>query len=190
MTGLNRPARLNRVGLAVVGVVLVAAGGFVVATHLGMLTIVDPHSALVPGTEAPPTWVLHVIAAVAIIAGTLMVRWLLAQLVHTPKTHTWRLEQDSDRGRTELASSTATAPLVGELNTYPGVHAAHAALSGTREAPVLALVINLEQDGDLTAIRERIETHGIPRLRQALDLETLPATVEFRVTTKTGARVH
>lgn len=190
MTGLNRPARLNRIGLAVAGVVLVAAGGFAVATHLGMLTIVDPHSALVPGTEAPPTWVLYVVAAVAIIAGTLMVRWLLAQLVSTPKTHTWRLEQDSDRGRTELAASTATAPLVGELATYIGVHAAHATLTGTREAPVLALVINLEQDGDLTAIRERIETHGLPRLRQALDLDALPATVEFRVTTKTGARVR
>jgi hypothetical protein len=190
MTGLNRPARLNRTVLAVVGVVLVAVGGFAVATYLGMLTVVDPRSALVPGTEAPPIWALYVVAAVAIIMGTLMVRWLLAQLIHTPKTHTWRFEQDSDRGRTELASSIATAPLVGELTTYPGVHAAHATLTGTREAPVLALVINLEQDGDLTAVRERVETHGLPRLRQALDLDVLPATVEFRVTTKTGARVR
>lgn len=190
MTGLNRPARLNRTGLAVVGVVLLAAGGFAVATYLGMLTIIDPRAALVPGTEAPPTWVLYLAAAVAIIAGMLTVRWLLAQLVRTPKTHTWRLEQDSDQGRTELASSTATAPFVGELTTYTGVRAAHATLAGTREAPVLALVINLEQDGDLTAVRDRIETDGLPRLRQALDLDTLPVTVEFRVTTKSGARVR
>jgi hypothetical protein len=190
MTGLNRPARLNRGGLAVVGVVLVAVGGFAVATHLGMLTIVDPRSALVPGTEAPPTWVLYVVAAVAIIAGVLMVRWLLAQLVRRPKAHTWRLEQDPDRGRTELASSTATIPLVGELTTHTGVRAVHAALAGPREAPVLALVVNLEQDGDLAAVREHLDTHGLPRLRQALDLETLPATVEFRVTTKAGARVR
>ena len=190
MTALNRPARLNRTGLAVIGVVLSAGGCFAVATYLGMLTIVDPHSALVPGTEAPPTWVLYVVAAVAVIMGTLTVRWLLAQLVRTPKTHTWRLEQDADRGSTELVSSTATAPLVGELTSYPGVRAVHATLAGTREAPVLALVINLERDGDLTAVRDRIETDGIPRLRQALDLDTLPATVEFRVTTKTGARVR
>jgi hypothetical protein len=190
MTSLNRPARLNRTGLAVAGVILVAAGGFAVATHLGTLTVVDPRSAIVPGTETPPTWVLYVVTAVAIIAGTLMIRWLLAQLVRTPRTHTWRLEQDADRGRTELAASTATVPLVGELTTYTGVHAVHATLVGTRAAPVLALVINLEQDGDLTAIRERIETHGLPRLRQALDLAALPATVEFRTTTRTGARVH
>jgi hypothetical protein len=190
MTGLNRPARLNRTVLAVIGTVLVAVGGFAVATYLGMLTIVDPHAALVPGTEAPPTWVLYVVAASAIVAGTLTVRWLLAQLVRTPKTHTWRLEQDPDRGRTELASSTATSPLVGELTTYDGVRAAHATLAGTREAPVLALVIHLAQNGDLTAIRDRIQTHGLPRLRQALELDALPTTVEFRVTTKTGARVH
>jgi hypothetical protein len=190
MTGRNRPAGLNRAGLAVVGVVLLAAGGFAVATHLGVLTVVDPRSALVPGTEPPPTWVLYVVAAVAIIAATLMIRWLLAQLVRTPRTHTWRLEQDADRGRTELASSTATAPLVGELTTYTGVRAAHATLAGTQDAPALALVINLEQDGDLTAIRERIGTDGLPRLRQALDLDALPVTVEFRVTTKTGARVR
>jgi hypothetical protein len=190
MTGLNRPARLNRTGLAVVGVVLLAAGGFAVTTYLGILTVVDPRSALVPGTEAPPTWVLYVTAAVATIVGTLMVRWLLTQLVRTPRTHTWRLEQDPDRGRTELAPSAATIPLVGEVTTYTGVRAVHATLAGTHEAPVLALVINLEQDGDLTAIRERIGTDGLPRLCQALDLDTLPATVEFRVTAKTGARVR
>lgn len=190
MTGLNRPARLNRTGLAVIGVVLVAAGGFAVATHLGVLTVVDPRSTLVPGTEAPPTWVLYVVAAAAVIVAVLTVRWLLAQLVRTPRTHTWRLERDTDRGRTELAASTATGPLVEELSTYTGVHAVHATLAGTREAPVLALVINLEQDGDLTAVRDRIETYELPRLRQALDLDTLPVTVEFRVTAKTGARVR
>jgi hypothetical protein len=52
------------------------------------------------------------------------------------------------------------------------------------------LVIKLEQDGDVTAIRQRIETHGLPRLCRALDLDVLPATVEFRVTTRTGARVR
>jgi hypothetical protein len=190
MTGRNRPARLNRVVLAVVGLLLVTAGGFAVATHLGLLTYVDPDSALVPGTEAPPTWVLYAVAVVAIIVGTLMVRWLLAQLVRTPRTGVWRFEQDSARGRTELAASTATTPFVGELTTYTGVHTAHATLAGTREAPALVVVINLEQTGDLAAVRERIETHGLPRLRQALDLDTLPATVEFRATTKLGARVR
>jgi H+/Cl- antiporter ClcA len=190
MTDLNRPARLNRTGLAVVGLVLLAAGGFAVATHVGVLTVVDSRSTLVPGTEAPPTWVLHVVVAVGVIAGALMVRWLLAQLVRTPRTHTWRLERDSGRGRTELAASTATIPLVRELATYAGVHAVHATLAGTREAPVLAVVIGLKQDGDLTAIRERIGTTGLPRLRQALDLDALPTTVEFRATTTTGVRVR
>ncbi|EMD22700.1 hypothetical protein C791_8024 [Amycolatopsis azurea DSM 43854] len=74
------------------------------------------------------------------------------------------------------------------MTTYPGVHAAHATLAGTRDTPAVALVISAEQGGDLTEIRHRIDTDGLPRLCQALDLDTLPTTVEFRFSTKAGAR--
>ncbi|OOC00880.1 hypothetical protein B0293_41125, partial [Amycolatopsis azurea DSM 43854] len=98
------------------------------------------------------------------------------------------IEDDPDAGRTELAASTAIEPFVSEVTTYPGVHAAHATLAGTRDTPAVALVISAEQGGDLTEIRHRIDTDGLPRLCQALDLDTLPTTVEFRFSTKAGAR--
>jgi hypothetical protein len=185
MTSLNRPARLNRSLLAIVGIVLLAAGGFTLATHFGWLRVLDPAAPLVPGTDAPPTWVLVITAAVAIIFGLLCLRWLAAQLTRRPKTHTWRLERDPAHGRTDLAARTATEPFTDEISTYPGVHAARATLAGTQEAPVLALVISAEQDADLTEIRHRLDTHGLPRLRQALDLASLPVTLEFRFTTTT-----
>jgi membrane protein implicated in regulation of membrane protease activity len=188
MTGLNRPARLNRGLLIVFGIVLLAAGAFAVTTHFGVLTVVREDSALIPAIGTPPTWVFYVVAAVAIVLGLLLVRWLAAQLARKPKTHTWRFESDPDRGRTALAASTAADPFVGEIKTYQGVHGAHATLAGTKDAPAVALVISVEQDGDLTAIRHRIDTEGLPRLRQALDLEALPASVEFRFSTKAGAR--
>ncbi|MFD6068512.1 MULTISPECIES: Asp23/Gls24 family envelope stress response protein [Amycolatopsis] len=188
MTNLNRPARLNRTLLVVFGMILLAAGAFTVLTHFGRLTVLEPDSTLVPGTGMPPTWALYVTAAVAVVFGLLLLRWLLAQLTRKPKTHTWRFEADPDTGRTELAAGTAIEPFVDEVKTYPGVHAAHATLAGTRDAPTVALVVSAEQDGDLTAIRRQIDTIGLPRLRQALDLGALPATVEFRFSTKTGAR--
>ncbi|MDQ3402333.1 MAG: alkaline shock response membrane anchor protein AmaP [Actinomycetota bacterium] len=190
MTNLNRPARLNRGLLATFGVILLAAGGFVVATHFGKLPILKPGSALVPGTDLPPTWVLYVTAAGAVVIGLLVLRWLAAQLTRKPKTHTWRFEQDPDHGRTELAASTAVAPFVNEVATYPGVHAAHGTLAGTRQAPTVVLVVSAEQEGDLTAIRRQIATVGLPRLCQALDVAKLPATVEFRFSTKSGARAR
>lgn len=190
MTTLNRPARLNRGLLAILGITGLAAGGFAVATHFGRLSVIDPDSTLVPGTGTPPTWVLYTAAAVAVVLGLLLLRWLLAQLARKPKTHTWHLETDPATGRTELPAATAISPFTTEVGAYPGVHSAHATLAGTPDAPAVALVISVEQDGDLTAIRHRIDTDGLPRLRQALDLDALPTTIEFRFSTKTGARAR
>jgi hypothetical protein len=190
MTGHNRPARLNRTLLGLLGLVLLAAGGFAVATHFGKLTVLPPDSPLVPGTGNPPIWALYVAAAAAVIVGLLLLRWLIAQLTRKPKTRTWRFESDPDTGRTELAASTAIAPFVDEVKTYPGVHAAHATLAGSRDDPAVALVISAEQDGDLTAIRHRLDNEGLPRLREALDLDELPVAVEFRFTAKTAARAR
>ena len=188
MTNLNRPARLNRTLLGVLGVVLLAAGVFTVATHFGLLTAVAADAPLVPELIDLPTWAFYVTAGVAIVLGLLCLRWILAQLVRAPKTHTWRFDQDPARGRTELAASTAITPFVDEVTAYPGVHAVRATLAGRREAPALAMVVSAEQDGDLADIRRRIDTVGLPRLRQALDLDTVPVTIEFRFSNTTGAR--
>ncbi|WP_284750406.1 alkaline shock response membrane anchor protein AmaP [Amycolatopsis sp. RTGN1] len=190
MSSLNRPARLNRTVLASFGLVLLAVGGFAVTAHFGKLTLVASDSALTPSTVGPPTWVWYVVAAGAIVLGLLLLRWLAAQLTRKPKTHTWRFETDPGRGRTELAAATAIAPFLAEVETYPGAHAAHATLAGTRDNPALALVFGVEQDGDTTSIRKRLETHGLLRLRQALDLDTLPVAIEFRFTTRAGARAR
>ncbi|MET8846033.1 alkaline shock response membrane anchor protein AmaP [Amycolatopsis sp. NPDC004625] len=190
MSSLNRPARLNRALLTLIGLILLAAGGFAVATHFGKLRLLAPDTPLVPGTARPPGWVWYVIAASAVISGLLLLRWLGAQLARNPKTHTWRFGTEPDRGTTELAPGTAVEPFLAEIRAYPGVHAAHATLAGTRETPALALVLTAEQDGELSTIRDRLDTHGLPRLRQALDLDILPVTIEFRFTTRIGTRTR
>jgi hypothetical protein len=187
MTGVNRPARLNRFLLAVIGVVLVIGGGLVLAASLGMLSV-DPATALVPGTDLPPTWALYVVAAGAVVLALLCLRWLAAQLATKPKSHTWRIADDAEAGHTELAARIATTPFAAEIAEYPGIHAAYADLTGTRHTPALVVVVTTEHGADLTDIRHRLTTHGLPRLRNALDLTSLPVTVEFRFTTRAGAR--
>ncbi|MDT8910020.1 alkaline shock response membrane anchor protein AmaP [Amycolatopsis sp. PS_44_ISF1] len=186
MTDLNRPARLNRGLLVVLGVVLLAAGAFVVLTHFRKLTLLRPDSPLVPGTDLPPTWVLYVVAAAAVVIGLLTLRWLAAQLTHKPRTQDWRFERNPDEGTTKLAANTAVEPFVAELAACPGVHDAHATLAGPRSAPRLAAVLSVDQDGDLPSIRRELESTVLPRLRESLDLDDLPVTLEFRFSTKTG----
>ncbi|RSD10306.1 hypothetical protein [Amycolatopsis eburnea] len=110
-------------------------------------TAQDPAATLVPGTAAPPTWVWYVTAAAAVLLGLLTLRWTLTQLTRRPPVRTWRFEADPDRGRTELATDTAVTPFTEELRAHPDVHQARATLAGTREAPSLALVITLTDDG-------------------------------------------
>jgi hypothetical protein len=187
VTDLNRPARLNRGLLVVLGLVLLAAGGFAVATHFRKLTLLAPDSPLIPGTGLPPTWVLYVVAGAAIVLGLLTLRWLAAQLTRKPRSQVWRFESDPDSvdGTTALAASVAVEPFVAELAACPGVHDAHATLAGPRTAPRLAAVLSVDQDGDLAEIRRELESTVLPRLRQALDLDELPVTLEVRFSTKT-----
>ncbi|MFD7229206.1 hypothetical protein [Streptomyces sp. NPDC059881] len=190
MTSLNRPARLNRALLAVFGLLLLGSGCFAVAAHFSRLGFLDSGAALIPATADPPTWMLWVTAATAVILGLLVLRWLAAQLARRPKTRTWHLEHNPEEGNTELTANTATAPFLSDVATYPGVHHARATLAGTSRNPTLAIVISTEQDGDLTTINHRLNAHGLPRLRRALDLDDLPFTVEYRFTTHTGARAR
>ncbi|WP_020659516.1 hypothetical protein [Amycolatopsis benzoatilytica] len=189
MTGFNRPAGLNRSLLGLIGLVLLAGGGFGLATHFRVLRLLDPAAPLVPKTAEPPVWALYGVAAAAVLVGLLALRWLLAQFAHRPRTRTWRFEADPEYGRTELRADTAVAPFSEELRGYPGVHQVRAALAGPREAPSLALVVTAELDADLGAIRERITEDALPRLAEALELDTVPVALEFRFTRRARSRV-
>lgn len=183
---MNRPATLNRVLLTFFGLLLVAAGSIPAAIRFHWLPILGGDRPLVPGTDLPPNWALYVAAAAGIVVVLAGLRWLAAQLGRKPRGRIWRFE--SDAGSTELATTAAVAPFADELRAYPGVHTATATLAGTRDDPVLVAVVSVEQDGDPREIRDRIRAAGIPRLCQALDLDSLSTQVEFRFTT-TGTRV-
>ncbi|VVJ17717.1 Uncharacterised protein [Amycolatopsis camponoti] len=186
---MNRPARLNRTLIAVLGLLLMAAGALPAAIRFHWLPALGADRPLVPGTALPPAWVLYAAAAAGIVLALAGLRWLAAQLVRKPRGHVWRFDDSPDDGTTELAAGAAVVPFVEELRGYPGVHHATATLAGTRQAPVLEVVVSVEQDGDPTGIRGRIHAEGVPRLCQALDLDSLATRIELRFTTTSGSRV-
>jgi hypothetical protein len=140
-------------------------------------------SASVPPTRnQPQTWVYYVVAAAAIVVGLLCLRWLLAQVAVKPRSRVWQLEHDTSRGHTEVSTGVAVGPFTEEVTAYPGVRSVRAALTGTHRDPALIMTINATTDADLTEIRGRLASEGLPRLRQSLELGVLPVSVEFRVT--------
>jgi len=176
----NRPARLNRFLLTLLGVAAVAAGGFLLAARWGHIPGLTPGASVFPHPHTPAYWVYYAVAAGAVIVGLLCLRWLVAQLALRPRARAWQLERDPSQGRTDLATGVAVAPFTEEITGYPGVRSVRATLGGTHRDPSLTVVIGATADADLSGIRSQLATQGLPRLRQALDLPALPATVEFR----------
>ncbi|MFF2551123.1 alkaline shock response membrane anchor protein AmaP [Nocardia sp. NPDC058058] len=184
MTELNRPARLNRAVLALAGLLLLAVGGYAIAANRGGIGWIDADGALVPGTGAPPDWVLLVIVLCAVALGVLCLRWLLAQVFRLPRAVEWELSHGNSAGATLLASSVAADAIAADIERYSEVREVSAVLSGPGSAPDLHLIVTAEPGADLTALRRRIFGEAVPRLRQALEVEIIPVSMELRFAEK------
>jgi len=190
----NRPARLNRALLTVFGVILLLVGAYVVARGLGVLgqnTIgplglpgQDPQTPLLAAGITLQSWVPYAVIVVAVIIGLLCLRWLLAQAQRRATAQTWRLSGERDLGTTTLESSSAASAFAEEIETYTGVSSARAVITGARSQPELHLTLAVENRAPVNELRERIDTHALPRLCQALELDTLPTEILVRLGAK------
>lgn len=177
---MNRPARLNRTLLAVLGVVLLAVGGFGLAAGLGFVPGADPTVPLLPAGITFPPWVPWVAAAVAVVVGLACLRWLLAQTMRRARTGTWSLHS-GDTGSTRVDADVAAHAVEADIEAYPGVRSVTATLAGHRSAPSLQLEITTEEHTPVGALRDRIGLHALPRLRQSMELDEIPTELLLHV---------
>ncbi|MCM6776348.1 DUF6286 domain-containing protein [Nocardia sp. CDC159] len=178
-TDRNRPARLNRVTLGVLGALLLIGGGYALAAHYGRLGWVDADGPLL-SLGTPPVWGLWTIVVFAIVMGLACIRWLSLQGNRLPAASRWRARPTGEDTIT-LDSATAARPVVADIETYAGVRTASAWLLGPGIAPELHLMVTTTPDADVLALRRRILTHALPRLRQALEVEAVPVTMELHL---------
>jgi hypothetical protein len=189
----NRPARLNRTVLAVLGLVCLAAGGVVLLIGTGLLGNLLPVPAdvpLLPPGLVIPGWGPSAVAAVAVVIGLLALRWLIAQTIRRPAGSNWQLSPDTTTGTTHIDSHAAVRPLADEIEDYPGVRSATASLTGPRQHPHLYLRVSADDHADISELRRRIGSNAIPRLMQALNLPALPADMLLRLVSASGARTR
>jgi hypothetical protein len=184
----NRPARLNRTVLAVLGLLLLLTGAAVLLVGSGAAPAVAarlPVRADVPMLAAgfaAPAWLPWVGVAASVVVGLAALWWLAAQTARAPATGTWQLADDPRGGTTELDTATAAAPLAEEISTYPGVRAATARLVGAHQHPQVHLRVTAEDGASLPEVRQRIDEVAVPRLIGALDLTALDADLVLRLT--------
>jgi multisubunit Na+/H+ antiporter MnhC subunit len=184
----NRPARLNRTVLAVLGLLLLLTGAFVFLVGSGAAPTVTarlPVRAdvpMLPDGFVAPAWLPWVGVAAAVVVGLAALGWLVAQTARAPATGTWQLADDPRGGTTELDTATAAAPLAEEISTYAGVRAATARLAGAHQHPQLHMRVTAEDGASLPDLRHRIDELAVPRLVGALDLPALDADLVLRLT--------
>ena len=183
----NRPARLNRALLAVVGLILLLAGvgGLLIGSGVAPASVpVRANVSLLPAALDPPTWVPWVGVAVSVVVGLAALRWLVAQAVRVPAASTWQLADDQRAGITVLGTADAAAPLAEELSAQAGVRSATARLTGPHAHPALHLRVTADDGASLVDLRRHIDEVAVPRLVRALELPALDTDVLLRLTTR------
>ena len=178
-------AHVSRTGLVIVGLILLLGGGVVLARGLNV------SSSILGGSHAPQAtrsqirypaqhgWVWPAAAAAAAVVALLALWWMAAQ-TSTKTIRRLPVEPDRIHGTTVLRADAATGAITDELESYPSIRSADAALHGSPLAPGLRLSVTAENRADPATSRARIETEALPHLRIALDLGTIPTVLRIR----------
>jgi len=191
----SNTARGNRIGLAVVGVLLLAAGGYVLARSLGAFGTEQADAPVyaertASWIHAQQPWIWITLAAIGVIVALLALRWLLVQL-RTDRLG--RIAMDTDlaldpdddgdlgAGRTTLPTSALTTAIGQEIDGYPGVRAVTVHVAGRPDRPELRLEVTIDSDADPARIRTRIVDEAIAHAKAALDTEFLPTQLLLAV---------
>lgn len=180
----RRTARGNRIGLAIVGAVLLLAG---IAALLRALDLVPD---LLGAADEPvidqstsdfvadQDWFWPVLAAALILVALLSLRWLLVQ-TRTGAVGTLRLDADAGHGATRMPARTLTGAIEDDLDRSPLLDRPRATLTGGRTSPHLRLSASVAPAADPGEVRARVQD-AIDRCRQALESPTLRSTVLLR----------
>ena len=180
--------RVNRAGLTILGLCLVAAGVYGLARGGGAFgpsgdpVLGDTVRTFVVDNER---WFWPVAAVASLLLGLLGLRWLRAQLAAATPARV-DLTRAGDRGVTSVRPAGAARALAADVESYDGVEGAWARLTGASERPEVNLRVDVSDECDVAALRQRIDEEALARFRQALELDGLDARVEFRLRAAAG----
>ena len=183
---------VNRVVLAVLGLLLVVAGGLGLALSaeaFGSDRSSQPViSRAVQTFPADHSWFWWAVAGGCVLIALLTLRWLVLQ---TRTKRTTRLDRtvDARDGHTLVQAGALTAAMEEEAAGITGVTGASAQL---RERPRLGMMlrVDLSEAADVEAVRSQLEDEVVAHLREAVDEPDFPVALELRPeTSRSPARL-
>ncbi|MGW7030466.1 alkaline shock response membrane anchor protein AmaP [Streptomyces xanthophaeus] len=191
---MKRKSAVNRVLLALAGIVLLGAGLMILAGGFdlyrrwslappGGWPLTTPHDVLLADADrtrwADQGWWWPAFIAVLAVITLLAVWWLLAQL---RRTHPGALSVGGAHAvdGAELREGALGDVLAADARHLPGVHQARARMDGSSSHPEAHLAVTLAPDAEPGPVLQALRDGPLERARRSTD-RTLPARVHLRL---------
>lgn len=190
-TGAAPVDRLDRVLLAVLGLVAVALGTVVLLAGADVVALRSPAAlhadAVASAGRHEAAWTAGAVGGGALVA-VLALWWAWAQVRRRPergRLGPTRLDVDGP-GRTTLAPAPLARALAADVEQVDGVAAATARLVAVRPVPEVLVTVTAGLDCDLARLRADLEG-PLARLAGALGVDAVHADVRLTVARRTTA---
>ncbi|ALE06254.1 hypothetical protein AL755_13615 [Arthrobacter sp. ERGS1:01] len=167
---------MNRIWLAILGVVVLIAGITLLLQASGqlqrLLQSTPSGTRVVTGNlhaffAAPSVEAILLIAGV--IAGVLGLLWILGQIPRKNAAGSYRLQGEDAGGFTVCDPDVLASAVENQVNTLPGVISSSVLLRGSADAPDLTLKVTVNDRANIQELIHRIETSTFPDLATALE---------------------
>lgn len=175
-----RVGAANRTVLALIGLILLAAGVLGLALAAGVFGRQRADQPVL--SQAVRTyphghpWFWWAVAAAAVIIALLALKWLMTQL-GTDRANRIDRTTDAGEGYTVLHAGALTDAVEDDVTSIPGVAGATAYVS---HPLAVNLRVDLADDADIDRVRSALERGTVPHLRQALNQDDVPVRIELR----------
>jgi hypothetical protein len=176
---MSRIDRINRALLFAFGLVVLAAGVYALIRSYGGLGEARTHAVVLTpvlrrfvGSNLGWFWLAVLGVAVLLAFAGL---WLLRMQLSTRPALGEVLLGSDRQGRSVLDAGALEAAVAEDIASYEGVMGARSKLRADGMEPDIVLRVEVADDADITAVRQRIEAHALRRLREALEVSAVRA---------------
>ncbi|MEV0312199.1 hypothetical protein ACGFJC_34630 [Nonomuraea fuscirosea] len=176
----RKTGRGNRLGLALVGLVLAVLGGSALARGLGAFSrdwaaadtpVVDGNVVGFFARNSP--WIWWLVALAGLVVAVLGLRWLVVQGRREARGRL-RVE-GGPSGVTEVSPGGMERAVAADVATSPAVLSADANVRCPRGHPEVRLRLVADESAPMGELAEHLTTVALPHMRDALDRDQVPA---------------
>ncbi|MDJ0315257.1 hypothetical protein [Arthrobacter sp. H35-D1] len=182
---------LNRTWLAILGILILAAGAALLLQTTGILQKVFQTPA--PGTKIvtgelhsffAQQWLIIIFLIISVVVGVLALVWIIAQIPVKNLAETYRLHQEGAQGRTSCDPSVLASAVEHQIDSLPDVLTSTVILRGTVDEPDVTLRVTVNDQADIRALLRHVERTTLAELSTALEAPLHKRRVQIDVSAR------